>query len=82
MRFPKFVLASNGKYTGLLLDGVFFGEGIKRLEFSTENKDGQMKSTINIMELDVSHVSLTRGSDDFETFLAATAGQVPIKKND
>ncbi len=73
MKFPKFVIASDGHRTGLLLDDVFFGKGIERLDFSTENKDGEMKSTIRIMDLDVNLVSLERGEEKFTEFLEGTA---------
>lgn len=69
MDFPKFVMVSDGRCTGVLLDGVFIGEGILRLDFSTENKDGEMKSTIRIMDLDVKTVSLERGTKSFSALL-------------
>lgn len=53
MKFPKLVIATDGYCTGVLLDGVFIGQGIERLDFSTENKDGEMESTIRIMDLNV-----------------------------
>lgn len=73
MKFPKFVIASDGYRTGLLLDGVFFGKGIERIDFSTENKDGKMKSTIRIMDLDVNSSSLECGSEKFSEFLEGIA---------
>lgn len=66
MKFPKFVLASDGNYTGLLLDNVFFGQGIKRLDFSTENNEGKMKATIHIMDIDIGQVSLDRPDKFYE----------------
>lgn len=73
MKFPKFVIASDGYHTGLLLDGVFFGKGIERLDFSTENKDGKMNSTIRIMDLDVNSASLECGAEKFADFLEGMA---------
>lgn len=68
MEFPKFVLVSDGYHTGLLLDGIFFGKGIKRLDFSTENKDGNSESTIRVLRPDGSKVN----SDGTETISAGS----------
>ena len=48
-------------------------QGIERLDFSTENKDGKMKSTIRVMDLDVNLVSLERGEEKFTEFLEGIA---------
>lgn len=69
MNFSKFVLASDGQHAGVLLDGVFIGQGIQRLDFSAEEKNGKMRSTIRIMDLDVGTVSLERGEEKFSEFL-------------
>lgn len=69
MNFSKFVLASDGQHAGVLLDGVFIGQGIQRLDFSAEEKNGKMRSTIRIMDLDVGTVSLERGDEKFSEFL-------------
>lgn len=73
MNFPKFVLASDGRHTVVLLDGVFIGQGIQRLDFSTEGKGGDMKSTIRIMDLDIENASLERGEERFSEFLESMA---------
>lgn len=73
MNFPKFVMASDGTYTGLLLDGVFIGQGVQRLDFSTENKGGEPKATIHILDLDVRSASLERGEEKFAEFLEKLA---------
>lgn len=72
MEFPKFVIASDGHHTGLLLDGVFFGQGIDRLEFSTENTNGKMESTIRIMDLKIESVALG-DAERFSKFLKGIA---------
>lgn len=74
MNFPKFVMASDGTYTGLLLDGVFIGQGVQRLDFSVEVKDGEPKSTIRLLDLDVRSASLERGEEKFAEFLERLAG--------
>lgn len=73
MNFPKFVMASDGTHAGLLLDGVFIGQGVQRLDFSTENKEGEMRGTIRIMDLDVNDASLERGEEKFAEFLERLA---------
>lgn len=71
--YPKLVIASNGRCTGALLDGVFIGEGIKQLDFSTQDKNGDLASTIRIMDLDVQAVSLSRDTEKFTEFLERLA---------
>lgn len=73
MDFPKLVIASNGRCTGMLLDGVFIGTGIKRVDFSTQDDHGDMKSTIRILDLDVGSVNLVRDSSQFEDFIKKLA---------
>lgn len=81
MEFPKFALVSDGYHTGLLLDGIFFGKGIKRLDFSTENKDGNSESTIRVMDLDIRKVSLIRGEEEFTEYLKGiTEREEDVKK--
>lgn len=73
MNFPKLVIASNGRITCALLDGVFLGKGIQRLDFSTQNEDGKMKSTIRILDLDVKSSDLSGGKEQFDRFLESMA---------
>jgi len=73
MEFPKLVIASDGRRTGALLDGVFIGRGIERLDFSTQDKGGNLASTIRIMDLDVRSVSFSRDTDCFFEFLKELA---------
>lgn len=76
MSFPKFVMASDGTSTGVLLDGVFIGSGVERLDFSTEYKDGSRKSTIRLMDLRVESTSMKRGEKEFLEFLERISDQV------
>lgn len=48
MEMPKLVIATNGKSTMALLDGVVIGPGIRRLEFSADGNNGA-KSTIRLL---------------------------------
>lgn len=75
MNFPKLVIASDGEHTGVLLDGIFIGQGIERLEFSTQNKNGEMKSTIRIMDLNVGSAQIKPDSDRFAEFLEKLSGK-------
>lgn len=72
MKFPKLVIATDGYYTGVLLDGVFIGQGIERLDFSTENKDGEMESTIHIMDLNVKNTRFEK-KEKFREFFDGIA---------
>ena len=76
MKLPKLIIASDGQHTAALLDGVFIGQGIERLDFSSETKDRKMKSTIRIMDLDVGSVSLERGTEHFSKALEAMAEEM------
>lgn len=76
MNFPKFVMASDGTSAGVLLDGVFIGSGIERLDFSTEYKDGSRKSTIRLMDLSVESVSMKHGEKEFLEFVDRISDQV------
>lgn len=69
MEFPKLVIASDGTCTAALLDEVFIGPGIERLDFSTQDKNGEMKATIRIMELNVERTRLEPDSKRFEEVL-------------
>lgn len=75
MNLPKLVIASDGIRTGVLLDGVFIGQGIERLEFSTQNKDGELKSTIRFMDLSVGTAKLDPDSSRFSEFLEKLSGK-------
>lgn len=75
MEFPKLVIASDGYYTGVLLDGVFIGQGIERIDFSTQNKNGEMESTIRVMDLDVSKVKIVPDVNRFSDFVEKLAGK-------
>lgn len=76
MDFPKLVIASDGHSTGALLDGVFIGKGIERLEFSSENKDGKPTSTLRLLDLDVGLASLEIESEThgFSKLMEGMAG--------
>lgn len=73
MKYPKLVIATDGRRTGALLDGVFIGSGIRRLDFSTENEDGKMKGSIRILDLDIDSVTLDQGTAEFEDFIGKFA---------
>lgn len=76
MKFPKLVIASNGHHTAALIDGVFIGKGIERLDFSSETKDGEMESTIRVMDLNVEHVKML-AAKDFDRFMEAMSRETP-----
>lgn len=69
MDLPKLIIVSDGTRTGVLLDGVFIGQGIQRLDFSTEDKSCQRKSTIRIMDLDVDAVTRSEDATSFSEFI-------------
>lgn len=73
MEFPKLVIATDGRRTAALLDGIFIGKGIMRLDFSSENEDGDMKSTIRILDLDVDSVELSTDPARFVEFMERLA---------
>lgn len=82
MEFPKLMIASTGEYTIALLDDVTICEGIKRLDFSTENKDGKMRSTLRILDLDIQDAKLFKGAEKFSDFLECiSAMKEAVKKS-
>lgn len=80
MNFPKFVMASDGTSTGVLLDGVFIGQGIERLDFSTEYNDRERKSTIRLMDLRIESVSMKHGEKEFLEFLGRISGHTDAQE--
>lgn len=65
MNRPKLIIASDGKRTMALLDGVIIGAGIQRLDFSTEGTNENMRSTIRILDLDVDRAELSTDTSEF-----------------
>ena len=53
MSVPKLIIASDGDHTAAVLDGILIGQGIERLDFSTENKNGDKEGTLRILDLNV-----------------------------
>ena len=53
---------------------MFIGQGVQRLDFSTESKDGEPRAAIRILDLDVNNASLERGEEKFAEFLERLAG--------
>ena len=76
MNHPKLIIASDGHHTVALIDGVFIGKGIEQLDFSSETKDGEMKSTIRVMDLNVEHVKML-AAKDFDKFMEAMSRETP-----
>ncbi|WNX84361.1 hypothetical protein RWV98_17570 [Agathobaculum sp. NTUH-O15-33] len=67
---PKSVTAilTDGRHTVALLNGLCIGDGIQKLEFSTENQDGEMKSTIRLMDINTRKFRVTDGMAELEYF--------------
>lgn len=76
MNHSKLIIASDGHHVAALIDGVFIGKGIERLDFSSETKDGEMKNTIRVMDLNVEHVKML-AVKDFDSFMKAMSGETP-----
>lgn len=72
MNKPKLIIASDGNYTAAVIDGIVIGRGISRLDFSTESKDGEMESTLHILDLDVKRAEL---STELKPFLDWLIGE-------
>lgn len=80
MKFPKLVIASDGKATCALLDGVFLADGIGRLDFSAHREDGKLKHTIRVMDLDVEGADLSQGPERFSDFIEKMAENEEYRK--
>jgi len=55
MNTPRLLIASDGEKTAVLIDGVIIGQGIERLDFTTEPEP-----TISVMNLSVKHVKIDK----------------------
>lgn len=49
---PKLLIASNGKCTAVVIDGVYMGKGIRELRFEASEDS----NTLDILSIDVAHV--------------------------
>jgi len=72
MDTPKLVIATDGRKTAAMLDGIVIGCGIERLDFSTSSRNGDTKPTIHILDLDVDAVKLSADTDSFMDMLRET----------
>lgn len=72
MEYPKLVIASDGHRTVVLLDGVLLGRGIGRVDFSSEDKNGEMKPTIHFLDVDVAAAKVDK-TPDLEQVLSILA---------
>lgn len=72
MSVPKLIIASDGDHTAAVLDGILIGQGIERLDFSTENKSGDKEGTLRILDLNVGRVKL---STDLSPFMKWVNGE-------
>ncbi len=72
MSVPKLIIASDGDHTAAVLDGILIGQGIERLDFSTENKNGDKEGTLRILDLNVGRVKL---STDLSPFMKWVNGE-------
>ena len=70
---PKMVIASNGKGTFVFMDGICIGQGVGRVDFSTHNAAGEMKSTLHICDADVGHMEFVSGEEAFLEIMDALA---------
>lgn len=68
MSYPKLVIASDGRDTGILLDGVFFGQGIHRLEFVADGAE----SRVRLFDIDLNVFSRCGSEVEFSDFMENT----------
>ena len=69
MSVPKLIIASDGDHTAAVLDGILIGQGIERLDFSTENKNGDKEGTLRILDLNVGRVKLSTHLSPFKKWV-------------
>ncbi len=65
MSVPKLIIASDGDRTAAVIDGILIGQGIERLDFSTENKNGDKEGTLRILDLNVGRAKLSTDLSPF-----------------
>lgn len=71
MSKPKLVIATDGIKTAAVLDGILIGEGIRKLDFSTEGAEGDMRSTLHVLDLDVRRARLSTDTSQFMDWINA-----------
>ena len=69
MEYPKLVIVSDGQRTAALLDGIFIGRGVERLELSTEDKEGRSNVTIRLLEINVAAFHAEKSPDALERMM-------------
>lgn len=72
MKPPKIIIATDGRATAAMIDGVVIGSGIERLDFSTSDDRGERRPTIRIMNLDARRVNF---STDKSWFMGWISGE-------
>jgi len=65
MSTPKLIIATDGNHTAALLGDVVIGQGIQRLDFTTEGDGGEMRSTLRILDLDIKTVEISTNKRRF-----------------
>ena len=70
-KYPKLLVASDGRHTAILLDGVVLGRGIERLELSTTDRNGVSGATIRLLEVDVATAKVDSGENAMDRVLDA-----------
>lgn len=69
MKFPKLMIASDGRHSAVLLDGVFFGPGIGKIKFSSNGSYSRVK----LLDIDVARFSVNNGETQFLNFIESTS---------
>ena len=65
---PKLVIATLGNKTNVFLEGKQIGKGVKGLVYSARDKEGNLKPTLKLLEVNVNEFSLESGKSLEEFF--------------
>ena len=70
---PKLMIATVGKYTRVFLDGKDISQGVTDIVYSARNKEGELKPTLRLLEVDANKFSIG-GEKDFDEWYEFVKG--------
>ena len=70
---PKLMIATVGKCTRVFLDGKDISQGVTDIVYSARNKEGELRPTLGLLEVDVNNFSIG-GEKDFDEWYEFVKG--------
>lgn len=70
---PKLMIATVGKCTRVFLDGKDISQGVTDIVYSARNKEGELRPTLGLLDVDVNNFSVG-GEKDFDEWYEFVKG--------